>query len=542
MANVIKQPCDEELIRSQETSSPCAPNAGPWVLAATILGSSMAFIDETAITVALPAIQGALDATAVDAQWVVEAATLLLAALVLIGGSLGDHLGRRRVFAVGVGLFAAASMLGGLAQSPEQLILARAIQGVGGALLVPNSLAIIGASFEEERRGKAIGTWAGFTAITMVLGPVLGGYLVETVSWRAVFFINVPLALAVLAITLYRVPESRNGEARRLDLPGAALVAAGLGGLVFGLLESSRVGLGNPLVIGSLILGVTSLAAFIVVEGWSREPMMPLGLFRSRNFTGANVFTLLLYFALSGTLFFLPFNLIWVQGYSATAAGAAVLPTIVLMFILSRYTGGLTNRFGPRIPLVLGPAIAAAGFALFAVPRIGGSYWTTFFPAAVVLGVGLAVLVPAVTTVALNSVDTRRSGLASAINNAFSQTAGLLAIAVLGVLMFAAFGGSLDSRLTTLELPSEARQQLEQEKIKLGAAEAPEGIGAGLEAAVERSVDEAFVSGYRTVMLVAAAMALASAVSAALLIQGGKPKKGQANEKVREEDLEILTT
>jgi EmrB/QacA subfamily drug resistance transporter len=537
MANVIKQPCDEGVIRSREAKSPCAPNAGPWVLAATILGSSMAFIDETAITVALPAIQSALDATAVDAQWVVEAYTLFLAALVLMGGSLGDHMGHRRVFGIGVGLFAAASMWCGLAQSPEQLIVARAVQGVGGALLVPNSLAIIGASFEEERRGKAIGTWAGFTAMTMVLGPVLGGYLVENVSWRWVFFINVPLALAVLAITFSRVPESRDEGARKLDLPGAALAAAGLGGVVFGLLEYSRMGLGAPLVAGSLVIGIAALVAFVAVERRSREPMMPLSLFRSRNFAGANAFTLLLYFALSGTLFFLPFNLIQVQGYSATAAGAAIVPAIVLMFILSRYTGGLTDRFGARLPLVLGPAIAAAGFALFAVPGIGASYWTTFFPAAVVLGIGLAILVPAVTTVALNSVDARHSGLASAINNAFSQTAGLLAIAVLGVLMFAAFSGNLDSRLAALDLPPEARQQLEQEKIKLGAAEAPEGVGAQLEATIERSIDEAFVSGYRTVMLVAAAMALASAVSAALLIEGRKPK-----ERIREANVEILTT
>jgi MFS family permease len=220
MANVIKQPCDEELIRSQETSSPCAPNAGPWVLSATILGSSMAFIDETALPVALPAMQRSLGATAVDAQWVVEAYTLLLAALVLVGGSLGDRLGRRRVFASGVVLFAAASAWCGLASGPEQLIAARAAQGMGGALLVPNSLAIIGASFGEERRGKAIGTWAGFTGLTMILGPVLGGYMTESLSWRGVFFINLPLAAAVLAITMLRVPESRDDEARGLDLPG----------------------------------------------------------------------------------------------------------------------------------------------------------------------------------------------------------------------------------------------------------------------------------------------------------------------------------
>lgn len=522
MANVIKQPCDEGVIQSGEATSPCAPNAGPWVLAATILGSSMAFIDETAVSVALPVVQGALGATAVDAQWIVEAYTLLLAALILVGGSLGDHLGRRRVFAIGIGLFAAASMWCGFASGPEQLIVSRAIQGVGGALLIPNSLALISASFEEERRGKAIGTWAGFTGITMVLGPVLGGYLVENLSWRGIFFINAPLALIVLAITLSRVPESRDEGARKLDLPGAALATVGLGGIVFGLLESSKLGLGDPRVVASLVVGAAALAAFIVVEARSREPMVPLSLFRSRNFTGANTFTLLLYFALSGALFFLPFNLVYVQGYSATAAGAAVVPAVGLMFFLSRYTGGLTDRFGARLPLVLGPAIAALGFALFAVPGIEGSYWTTFFPAAVVLGIGLSVLVPAVTTVALNSVEGKHSGLASGVNNAFSQTAALLAIAILGVLMFATFTSNLDGRLADLDLPSGARQQLEEEKINLAAVEVPEGLEAELATTVERAVDEAFVSGYRVVMLVTATLALASALSAALLIESKK--------------------
>src|SRR5918997_428399 len=525
MAHVIRQPCDEGLIRSTEAQSVCTPDTAPWVLAATILGSSMAFIDETALPVALPAIQDGLGATAVDGQWVVAAYTLFLAALVLVGGSLGDRLGRRRVFSVGVVLFALASAWCGLSQSPEQLIVARGFQGVGAAFLVPNSLAIIGASFEEERRGRAIGTWTSFTSVTLILGPVLGGYLAENVSWRAVFFINVPIALAVLAVTRSHVPESQDPEARRLDLPGAVLVAVGLGGVVFGLLESSRSGLGDARVIGALITGVGALAAFLIVEGRVREPMMPLSLFRSRNFTVANAFTLLLYFALVGTLFFLPFNLIWVQGYSATVAGAAIVPTFVLMAFLSRYTGGLTDRYGARLPLVVGPAIAAVSFTLFAVPGAeSGSYWTTFFPAAAVLGIGLSILVPALTTVALNSVEVRYEGLASAINNAFSQTAGLLAIAVLGVVMFISFGASLDARPAALNLPPEAREQLEEEKVKLGAAQAPEGLDAAQSANVDRAIDEAFVSGYRVVMLVAAAMALASAVSAALLIESQKPQ------------------
>ncbi len=536
MAHVIRQPCDEGLIRSTEAQSVCTPNAAPWVLAATILGSSMAFIDETALPVALPAIQSSLGATAVDGQWVVAAYTLFLAALVLVGGSLGDRLGRRRVFSVGVVLFALASAWCGLSQSPEQLIVARGFQGVGAAFLVPNSLAIIGASFEEERRGRAIGTWTSLTSVTLILGPVLGGYLAENVSWRAVFFINVPIALAVLAVTRSRVPESRNPEARRLDLPGAALVAVGLGGVVFGLLESSRSGLGDARVIGALIAGVGALAAFLIVEGRVREPMVPLSLFRSRNFTGANAFTLLLYFALVGTMFFLPFNLIWVQDYSATAAGAAIVPAILVLSLLSRYTGALTDRYGARLPLVIGPAIAGVGFALFAVPGVeSGSYWTSYFPAAVVLGVGLSILVPAVTTVALNSVESRHEGLASAVNNAFSQTAGLLAVAVLGVIMFIGFSGSLDARLQVLDLPSEARQQLEDEKAKLGAARAPEGLGAAQSASVEQAIDESFITGYRVVMMVAAGTALASALSAALLIEGKRPERSERQPVVEEE-------
>jgi EmrB/QacA subfamily drug resistance transporter len=520
----LKPPCDEGVVRTSEASAPCALGSGPWILAATILGSAMAFIDGTVVNVALPEIQARLGATAVDAQWIVESYALLLAALILVGGSLGDHFGRRRIFALGIVLFAASSVWCGLAGSPEQLIFARAVQGVGGALLVPGSLAIISASFEEERRGRAIGTWSGFSGITAAIGPVLGGYLVENVSWRAAFLINVPIAIVVLWIVFRHVPESRNPDARELDIPGAVLATLGLGGVVFALIESQTGGFSDPLVLLSLALGAAALVAFVLVERRVQEPMMPLSLFRSRNLSGANLLTLFLYAGLGGALYFLPFNLIQVHGYSATAAGSAFLPFVVITFVLSRWAGGLVGRYGAKLPLVIGPTIAAAGFILFALPGAGGSYWTTFFPAIVVLGLGMALVIAPLTTTAMNSVSGRHSGLASGVNNAVSRTGSLLAIPVLGIFVFTTFSASLDARTAELDLPQAARQQLEAEKVDLGGAEVPQGLDGGTATAVERAVDEAFVTSFRIAMLVAAGLALASAVAAGILIEG----KGQA--------------
>ena len=307
MANIGRQPCDEGVIRSGRAAKPCSKSSGPWVLAATILGSSMAFIDGTVVNVALPALQSDLNATVPDVQWVVESYALFLAALLLVGGSLGDHFGRRLVFIIGVCLFALSSVWCGLAQNINQLIIARAVQGVGGALLVPGSLAIISASFDEERRGQAIGTWSGFTAMTTAFGPVLGGWLIEHVSWRAVFFLNVPLAVVVIVISFWHVPESRAARKKAgLDWQGAALATAGLGGVVYGLIESSRLGFTHKAVLFTLICGCLLLAVFLIVEARKRNAMLPLTLFRSRNFSGANLLTLFLYTALSAVFFFLP--------------------------------------------------------------------------------------------------------------------------------------------------------------------------------------------------------------------------------------------
>ncbi len=436
------------------------------MLVATILGSSMAFIDGTVVNVALPALQSALNATVTDVQWVIEAYSLLLSALLLVGGSLGDRYGRRHVFVIGVIIFGAASAWCGLASGIRPLIVARAVQGFGAALLVPGSLAIISSSFREEDRGRAIGTWSGFSAITTAIGPVLGGWLIERLSWRAVFFINLPLAIIVVVICYWRVPESSSNEKGRLDWLGAIVIALGLG---------------------------------------------------ARTFTGTNLLTLLLYSALGGTFFFLPLNLIQVQHYTPTAAGAALLPLILIIFLLSRWAGGLVQKYGAKIPLIAGPGIAAIGFASFMLPGVGGSYWKTFFPPMIILGIGMAISVAPLTTTVMNSVAQTRAGIASGINNAVSRVAGLLAIAVFGIVMLQAFNHALETNLSGL--PSSIRQSLDQQRTKLAAADLPQNIPSAVRAELRDAIDYSFVAGFRAVMFAGALLAAGGAVCAWWLIK-----------------------
>ncbi|HKE60051.1 MAG TPA: MFS transporter [Pyrinomonadaceae bacterium] len=519
MAGILVDPCAKGVIQSGKASEGCQKTQGRWVLVATILASSMAFIDGTVVNVALPFLQQSLNATVIGVQWVVEAYSLFLSALLLVGGSLGDRYGRRLIFLIGVVVFALASVLCGLATNIDQLIIARAVQGIGGAMLVPGSLAIISNSFAPDQRGKAIGTWSGFSAITTAIGPVLGGWLVQNVSWRAVFFLNLPLALAVVLVSLWQVPESREEtQTGSLDWPGATLATIGLAGLVFGLIESARIGFTGPLVIVSLVVGVLALLLFVLQEARSRNPMVPLSLFRSRDFAGANLLTLLLYAALGNTFFFFALNLIQVQGYSATAAGAAILPLIAIMFSLSRWSGGLKDRVGARLPLMTGPTIAAVGFALFALPGVSQNYWTSFFPAVVVLALGMAISVAPLTTTVMSAVQPDQAGVASGINNAVSRAAGLLAIAIFGVVMLHTFSRSLAIRLTEIETTDEVRRSVSEQRVRLAGLELPGNIDEVTRRQLEDSVHGSFVSGFRLIMLTSSALALGGALSAWWLI------------------------
>jgi EmrB/QacA subfamily drug resistance transporter len=494
------------------------PSARQWTLVATIVGSSLTFVDATVVNVALPALQADLHASITDVQWVIEAYALFLGGLILVGGSMGDQFGRKRIFLAGVVVFTIASIACGVAGSTRALIVARAAQGVGAGFLVPGSLAIISATFDDADRGRAIGTWSGFSAITSAIGPVAGGWLIEHVGWRSVFFLNVPLAAIVITLSARFMTESRDtSRSSRIDWAGAGLAVAGLGGVVFALLQWPLPGASRPLVYATMGCGVASLAALVVVERRVPGPMLPLGLFQSRTFTLANLLTLFLYGSLTTTFWLVPLNLIQVQHYSAAAAGAALLPFPVLMFLLSRWSGGLVARVGSRLPLTIGPIVAAIGLALYARAGIGGSYWTTFFPAVVVLGLGMAIVVAPLTTTAMTAVEAEHAGVASGVNNAVARVAGLIAIAVLGIMLVRSFAARSSAALDRLQLPASARTAIDRELPKLAGADIDAAIDVPQRVAARRAIDESFVGAFSVVMIAAAVVALAAAVSGALI-------------------------
>ncbi len=497
--------------------------AGRWVLVATILASSMAFINESALTVSLPAIQRDLGAGGAQLLWILNAYTLMLASFILVGGSLGDQLGRRRVFMAGILLFCAGSLACGLAPSAALLIGSRALQGLGGAFMIPGSLALITASFAPDRRGRAIGTWAAVTTLALIAGPLIGGLLAEAGLWRGLFLLGLPLAAVSLAILRARVPESRGGgKTARIDLAGTALVSAGLGALTYGFTTAPRLGFGHPLILGPLLAGTAALAAFTVVERRGRTPMVPLQLFSSRTFTGVNLLTLFLYAGLYGYFPFLTLNLVQAQGYRESQAGLAFLPFMLLLALISRWSGKLMDRTGPRLPLIVGPAVTAVGFLFHAL--IGSTagprdYWVTFFPAVFVVGVGMGITVAPLTTTVMSAVDERFAGTASGVNNSLSRVAEVLAVAVLGSMALFVFSGEVERRATVIGLPAAARAELRAETARLGEAAVPPGVPPERAGEVRRLLHGSLVDTFRRMMALCAALAAVSVVMTVLFVR-----------------------
>jgi EmrB/QacA subfamily drug resistance transporter len=408
---------------------------GRWALLATVLGSAVVMLDGTVVNVALPSMGRELGAGVDGLQWTISGYMLTLASLILLGGSLGDRFGRRRLFVIGVIWFAGASLLCGLAPSLQLLIAARVLQGVGGAMLTPGSLAILQASFHPDDRAQAIGAWSGLGGIATAIGPFLGGWLIQSASWRLIFLINLPVAAAVVFVALRHVPESSDPESvKELDFAGALLAILGLGATSFALIEGPTAGFGSPLILVSASVGVLALVAFVFTEARSQHPMLPLSLFASRQFTGANLVTLAVYGALSGLIFLLVVDLQQVVGYSPLQAGMATLPVTAMMLLLSARMGKLGQQIGPHIPLTVGPLTAAVGIALTVRIGAGSSYLLDVFPALIVFGLGLSITVAPLTATVMGAVESRHAGLASAVNNAVARAAGLIAVAVLPAL------------------------------------------------------------------------------------------------------------
>ena len=496
-----------------------------WTLLATILASSLVFIDSTALNVALPALQEDLGITGTELLWIINAYALFLSALLLVGGSLGDIYGRNKVFLTGLGIFSISSLICGISQSPLQLIIARAFQGIGGALLTPGSLSILSSQFGNAGRGRAIGLWSTFSALTAVFGPVLGGWLAGLGLWRVIFFINIPLSVLVFIIMLLRVPESRNPEAQKLDIWGAILVTLGLAGITYGFIESPKQGFGNINIISSLLIGGLSLIGFIIVQYRSSHPMMPLKLFNSMTFSGANLLTLFVYAALGGSMFFLPLNLVQKQEYSELQAGIAMLPMIILIAGISPFSGRLSDRIGPRIPLIIGPLITSSGFFLFSTYGITegpGEYWSTFFISFLLLGMGMGITVAPLTTAAMGAVSEDYSGIASGINNTLARSAGVLAVALLGAMALSIFTNSIEGELAAMDIATEIKHEIKIESSKFAAAEVPDGLSLENTSLIRKLFNDSFVSAFNRVVYIASFLTLMGGIMSIIFIRRNK--------------------
>lgn len=499
-----RYPCDNAACVDPRRHVSCPERDRPWVLGVSILGSSLAFIEGSVVGVALPFMQTGFSVDSASVQWVANAYLLILGAFLLIGGAAGDRFGLRRVFIAGTALFGLGALACGLADSMSLLIAARVVQGVGAAALVPTSLALISRYFEKAERGRAIGIWAGASALTTAIGPALGGWLVDAFEWRAVFLIVPPIALLAVLLAAWRVPLDVARTPGPLDYTGAALLAGALAALILAILEFD---LFPPLVWW--ILSVAVGIAFLMRQHTARAPMLPLGLFRIAAFSGVNLMTLLLYGALSGILYFLPFNLIQVQGYSALQAGAAFLPMTLLIGIGSVFAGALTRQFSERQVLTIGPLIAGLGFAACALPGTDTHYLTDWLPAVVLIGIGMTLCVAPLTTVVMNAVDDDRAGVASGVNNTAARLAGVLAIALLTAVAVNAFSSSLEVRLQDAAIVDHVRDQLQAQSAMLAELDAP--ADAGNSAAIRAIVEASYVDAFKAIALLSA---LAAALSA----------------------------
>jgi EmrB/QacA subfamily drug resistance transporter len=493
-------------------------------LIATILASTVVFLDATVINVALPAMERDLGMGLAGQQWVVEAYLLALVSLMLVGGSLGDHFGRRLIFSIGLAGFGVTSILCALAPSTGVLIGLRGVQGLAGALLVPGSLAIVTATFQGEARGRAIGTWTAWSGISTIVGPAAGGFLTETLSWRFVFWINVPLIVATLLLTLHSVAESRDPDAvKGFDIPGVVLSALGLGGPVFALIEQPAYGWTDPVVLVPMLTGVACFAGFLVREATAKAPMLPLSLFRVRNFAVANAATLTTYAGLIGSSFFLTLYLQQVGGYTALAAGFASVPVSLLLFFLSPRFGAFTARVGPRLPMSAGPIVGGVGLLLLLRVGVDPSYPTEVFPALVVFGLGLSATVAPLTTTVLNAVDEHNAGIASGVNNAIARVAGLLAIAVLGAVISAQFASTLDSKLGSATLDGRAAKVVESAKSRpLAGGDEAKRLTGSERSTIGSAIEDASRDGFRVAVGISALLMFAGGLTSAVWIQNPK--------------------
>ena len=488
-----------------------ATHTEKWVLVATILPSTIAFLSSSILNIALPAIQKEFDASASSVFWVVNIYMLFLSALILLGGSLGDHFGRKRIFTIGIWGFTITSLLCGLAPTIEWLIIFRALQGVGGALMVPGSLAILSAVVTTERRGMAIGTWSTFSTLASIVGTPLGGLIVGAGLWRFTFLMNLPLGIIAIYILSRYVPETRDEDATtaKLDYMGALLITLSLAGITYGLSEIGTLGIGHSTILITLGGGILVFIAFLMVENGNKHALVPFYLFKNRTFSGANLLTLFLYAALGASGVFLPMNLIQVQGYAPEIAGIATLPIGIGIAVMGRWSGRLVDRVGARLPLTLGPIITGLGFMLLGFTGItsgADAYWVTFFPGIVLMSAGMGLVVAPLTTAVMSSVPVTSSGTASGINNAVARVAGVLALAIFSALMIAIFTSSLTTRTSTLPLSDEARAFLDVEANRLAEATAPSDLSDETTQAIHLAVDESFIEAYRVVMLIMGVM------------------------------------